>query len=142
MAAELAIIDILRNDATVGALVGGTGTSARVYPYEMPQKANYPAIIVSLEDIEPNDTKDGVSTLDVEFIRIECMDTKFKKTSDSSGSYHIGEAARTALDRTSGTFSSVVIQSIRFDGSDPYTTEINNKVIYVNELTFKVRVIR
>lgn len=142
MASELAIIDIIRNDSAVGELVGGNGTNARVYPLDVPQKATFPAIVVSMEDIEPYDTKDGVSTLDVEYIKVECMDTTYKNTTKESGSWHIGEAVRAALDRTTGTYSNIVCQSIRFDSSSMFTEDINNKVIYVNEQIYKVRVER
>jgi len=142
MASELAIIDILRDDATVAGLIGGSGTKARVYPYEMPQKAVYPCVVVSMEDIEPSDTKSGASALDVEYIKVECIDIKFKNSAESSGAYHIAEAVRSALDRTSGTYSAIVCQSIRFLSKSGYMAEINNNILYIQEQTYKVRVKR
>lgn len=142
MAAELAVIDILRDDATLGALVGGTGTDAKVYPYEIPQKVSFPCVVVSVEDVEPNDDKDGTSPLDVEYIAVEFMDTKLKNTASSSGTYHMAVAGRSALDRTSGSYNGITVQSIQFQSSDSYVTEINNKVIYIQEDIYKVRVVR
>ena len=142
MASELAFIDILRDDATIGALVGGTGTSARVYPMERPHKISLPAVTVTLQDIEPNDTKDGVSTLDVEIIKVEYYDSTYKNTTASSGAFHLAETGRTALDRVSGTFSNVEIQSARFTDQDMFTIEINNNLIYVVEHEYSVRVVR
>lgn len=142
MASELAVIDILRNNAGTAELIGGIGTNARVYPFDMPQKATFPAIVVSIEDVEPNDTKDGVSALDVEYIKVECMDTTYKNTTNESGTYHIGSAARLALDRISGTYSGIVCQSIRFDSSSIFTETVNNKIVYVEEQIYKIRVER
>ena len=134
MAAELAIIDILRNNSSVTSLIGGAGTNARIYPYDIPQKAVYPCIVVTLEDIEPSDTKDGVSDLDTEYIKVESIDTKLKDTEKGSGAYHIAEAVRSALDRTSGTYSSVIVQSIQFDNFSGFTAQINNNLLYIQTI--------
>ena len=82
MSAELAVIEILRSDATVGGLVGGTGTSARIYPIERPQTSTLPAITVTPDDIEPSDTKTGVSKLDEEFIQVLYYSSDYNDNKD------------------------------------------------------------
>lgn len=136
MAAELALIDILRDDATIGALVGGTGTSARVYPIERPQTSLFPSITVIPDDIDPSDTKTGVSKLDEEFITVYY----YSDTYSSNNSLSV--AGRSALDRNGGTYNGVVVQSIRFEDRDSWVEEIENRVIYVTEHNYKVRVQR
>ena len=132
----IGVIDILRDDATLGALVGGTGTSARVYPIERAQKDGLPAVTVTIDAIEPYDTKSGVSTLD----EVQVSVVSYGSTYDSAR--QTSNACRGALDRTSGTYNTEVIQSIQFQ--DQYTDieEINNASVYFIEQIYNVRLVR
>jgi len=131
MAADIAVIDILLNDANVSGEV-----STRVYPLERPQKTTLPAIMVRLNDVEPNDTKDGVSTLDVEYVGVFIYGATY------SSVYTLSGYVRTALDRYSGTNKTVVVQSSQFYDSSTYVDEIDNNTIYVQEDEYKLRIIR
>jgi hypothetical protein len=138
MAAELALIDILRDDVTLGALLGGTGTDARVYPFDRAEGSALPAIIVRGQDIEPSDTKDGVSTLDSEFIQVLIQDSNINQLLGT-----IEPRVRTLCDRVSGgTYNTVVIQSSRFEDRDTWSERLDNKEIYTVEHIYKVRVKR
>ena len=138
MAAEIALIDILRDDATLGALLGGTGTSARVYPIDRPQGSALPAVVVRGQDIEPSDTKDGVSTLDTEFIQVLMYGEDLNQLILT-----IEARVRILLDRIAlGTYNTIVIQSSQFQDRDTFSEQIDNNAVYTIEHIYKVRVKR
>ena len=131
MAADIAVIDILLNDVNVSNQV-----ATRVYPLERPQKSTLPSIMVRVNTTEPNDTKDGVSTLDVEYIGVFIYGKTYASV------YTLAGYVRTALDRYSGTNKTVVIQSSQYYDSSTYMEEIDNNSIYVQEDEYKIRIIR
>ena len=101
---EKAIENILTNDAPVVAI------TTSVNPHRVPQGENpYPAITYSRINNEPEDTKDGVSTLDVIRVDVDMWSADYATGKD------LADKVRTALDRASGTFNTRVIQSIRFE---------------------------
>lgn len=133
MAAEIALMDILRDDATLAALVG-----TRCHLLELPQGATLPSIIVRGESIEPSDTKDGVSTLDTEFIQVLMYGQDLNQLILT-----IEARVRTLLDRIAGgTYNGVVIQSSQFQDRDTFLEQIDNNSIYAVEHIYKVRVKR
>lgn len=133
MAAEIALINILKNDAMLAALIG-----TRVHLLELPQGATLPSILVRGQDIEPSDTKDGVSTLDTEFIQV------LMYGQDLNQLIIVIEArVRTLIDRIiGGTYNGVVIQSSQFQDRDTFLEQIDNNSIYTVEHIYKVRVKR
>ena len=54
-----AIYSILTSDSDVNAIVG-----TRVYPQIAAQEAAFPFVVYVLQNVDPSDTKSGVSTLD------------------------------------------------------------------------------
>lgn len=100
---EKAIFDILTNDGPVSAI------TTQISPNAIPQNSNFPAITFERISNTPEDTKDGVSTLDVIRIDVDIWDDDYSTGKD------LADKVRTALDRTSGTFVGRVIQSIRFE---------------------------
>ena len=135
MNGDIAVIDILRNDATAGALVGGTGVNnARVFPAELPQGETYPAYVVDLYDTEPFDTKTGVSAVDHDLVKVFCYaDTVHQAVA-------LQDAARGALDGAAGTYNGKVVDYIRYLKNDGYNTPETNRRIYVREMDFMVRI--
>jgi hypothetical protein len=132
----IGVIDILRTDANVAARIGGAGNSARVYPMERKQGSTLPALTVEVTDIEPSDTKSGVSRLDEEFTTV----TSYADTHEACRLLAVD--CRTALDRASGTHSGEVIQSVQFLSLLTDKELINNKKVYFIEQNFKVRVLK
>ena len=132
----IGVIDILRDDASVGARVGGTGTSARVYPNVRAQKGALPAVTVSLTQTEAHDTKDGVSTLDEEYVTVTSYSDDFTECRN------LAQDCRSALDRASGTYNSQVIQSIQFLDKFTDYEQIENNIVHFIEQNYKVRVLR
>jgi len=133
--ATIAIVNMLHANAGVTAICG-SGTSCRVYPAERPVGEALPAITVRHTDTDPHDTKDGVSDLD------ECFVSVFVFGIDYETMHNLSEAARTALDRQSGTFQTIEVQSIQFLREDDDVEEVADKLVYWNELQFKARIKR
>jgi len=98
-----AIYSILTSDSDVNAIVG-----SRVYPQIAAQEAAFPFVVYVLQNIDPSDTKSGVSTLDEVRYDIIVASENYAEASDLTGKI------RTALDRYSGTVAGVVIDSIQF----------------------------
>ena len=98
-----AIYSILTNTSAVSAIVG-----TRVYPQIAAQEAAFPFVVYVLQNVDPSDTKSGVSTLDEVRYDIIVASENYAQASDLTGKI------RTALDRYSGTVAGVVIDSIQF----------------------------
>lgn len=98
-----AIYSILTSDSDVNAIVG-----TRVYPQIAAQEAAFPFVVYVLQNVDPSDTKSGVSTLDEVRYDIIVASENYAQASD------LTEKIRTALDRYSGTVAGVVIDSIQF----------------------------
>lgn len=98
-----AIYSILTSDSDVSAIV-----STRVYPQIAAQEAAFPFVVYVLQNVDPSDTKSGVSTLDEVRYDIIVASEAYAEASD------LTEKIRTALDRYSGTVAGVVIDSIQF----------------------------
>jgi hypothetical protein len=137
MAAEIALIDIIRDDATLAATLGA-GTSARVYPITRTQSSAIPAVVVRSQDVAPSDTKDGASTLDSEYVQVLMYGSDIGVLINT-----IEARMRIILDRiTPGTYNGVVIQSSQFQDRDTWDEQIDNRELYVIEHIYKVRVKR
>jgi hypothetical protein len=98
-----AIYSILTSTSAVSAIVG-----TRVYPQIAAQEAAFPFVVYVLQNVDPSDTKSGVSTLDEVRYDIIVASENYAQASDLTGKI------RTALDRYSGTVAGVVIDSIQF----------------------------
>lgn len=98
-----AIYSILTSDSDVNAIV-----STRVYPQIAAQEVAFPFVVYVLQNVDPSDTKSGVSTLDEVRYDIIVASEAYAEASD------LTEKIRTALDRYSGTVAGVVIDSIQF----------------------------
>lgn len=135
MNADIPVIYILSTNAGVGALVGGTGMgTARVFPGELPQGQNYPAIVVDQFDTEPFDTKSGVSAVDNETIKVFCY------AETAVGAADLSQAVRTAIDGNSGTFNGYTLQHIRYLRNDSSSINLTNRKLFLREMDFLVRI--
>lgn len=109
MNAELAVVDILQDDSNYSAIVGD-----RVFYDEADQGEVLPFSIVRAEDIQPSDDKDGPSTMDHDFIYVTHFAGDTETAAAKETVANMASKARTALDRTSGTYNGIVVQSIQF----------------------------
>ena len=131
MNAQFAIMNILQNDAGYSAIVGA-GTSAKIYYDEAVQTKELPFVIIKTNNIVPNDTKSGASTLDEDFVYI----THFASTKTQVSAMSL--AARTALDRNTGTFDSVIVKGIQFRDQISDTERLVDKKVFTEEQLYKI----
>lgn len=109
------IYDLLSSDGTVSGLV-----STRIYPDTVPQNAEFPFVSYAVISTQPTDTKEGASKLDVVSVQVDIYSRSYSTTQT------IAAAARSALDRYSGTNNSVKVDKIIFadQGSGAYEPEV------------------
>lgn len=131
MKTGLAIYNILSNDADITALVG-----ARIFPNVAKNSTQFPFVIYDVNSEKPEDTKDGVSSLDVDSVMISGYSKTYIEASD------LALKIRTALDRASGSFGGVEIQSIQYNGFDDlFDDDSGNEGVYRKSLNFNIRIV-
>lgn len=140
MAAELAVLSLLSNDATLAASLG-TGTAARVVIGQLPQTMALPAINIIREKTDPSDVKSGVSPLDTESIAVTIRDLSYRKVLD------LADRVRVVLDGLENQSIVVDTRTINIDTSfftdenyDVY--EHQDRIIEVQEQKYSVRIKR
>jgi len=123
------VYNLLSNNAPVAAIVGN-----KIFAYMASDDIVYPYIVYSGINIDPIQTKDGVSCLDTTTVDIEIYSEDLSEIED------LGNKVRTALDRVNGTVETVVIQSISFtDGSDGYLD--TDRVFYATQ-SYSFRILK
>ena len=131
MKVGLAIYNRLAIDSDVSGLV-----DTRIYPNVAPQRtATFPFIVYTVTSVTPNDTKEGVSTLDVNDVLIMCYSKTYNEAAD------LANKVRTSMDRiTEGTYNTIKIQSSQFEGyNDSFSANAGDEGIYVKSLDFNIR---
>tara|TARA_R110002050_G_scaffold266360_1_gene407676 strand:- start:635 stop:1045 length:411 start_codon:yes stop_codon:yes gene_type:complete len=124
-----AIYNILSNDGDVTDI-----TSTRIYPNVAKQGTTFPFIVYQTTGVDPNDTKDGVSTVDGNSFMVLCYADSYSVVSNLS------QEVRIALDRAKGTYNSVEVQTIQFTGYDEdFEIEGDGQGVYVQTLSFNLR---
>ena len=125
----LAIYNILANDSDVTDI-----TSTRIYPNVAKQSTTFPFLVYQTTGIDPNDTKDGVSTVDGNSFEVLCFADTYTEAVD------LAQKVRVALDRKSGTYNTIEVQSIQYEGSsEHFDVKGDNRGIYVQSLSFDLR---
>lgn len=122
------VIYILKNDLDLIEKI-----NSRVYPLERPQQSALPAITVSVDDVDPHDTKSGVSRLD------EVTITVISYGLSVEDAFTVKNLVRFALDRVSGEFNGETYQSIQYLREFSDKEEIDNKTIFFVEQEYKIR---
>jgi hypothetical protein len=128
-----AIYGVLKDDTT---LTGLLSSNTAIFPDVAPQGTLNPCIVYSESIAEFSDTKDGVSTLDVNVIQIDIYSTTIVQRAA------ISSRVRTLLDRYSGTKNSIVIDSIKLIYSVPTVENYNDTTdlkVYRQSMDFQVR---
>jgi hypothetical protein len=125
-----AIYALLTASTDVTDLVG-----TRIFPDMATQKAAYPFVVYSVEATEPSDTKDGVSGLDIVEVAIMSYANSYEAVN------LIAAVVRSTLDRATGAYAGVNVQSIRF--TDQRSSRMDwDKHIYIIEQAYSVRIER
>jgi len=128
-----AIYNILSTNSNVSTLVG-----TRIFPNVAPQETRFPFIIYDVTGVQPNDTKDGPSTLDTNDVMISCYSETYTQASD------LAQKIRVAMDRINeGTYGGEQIQSSQFQSyNDIFDDTSGDAGIYRKALDFEIRQIR
>jgi hypothetical protein len=98
-----AIFYLLDNSTDLTAIVG-----TRIYPEVAQQDAPLPYVVYNISNNEPSDTKFEPSKLDTANIEVNCYSTSYTQVID------MAVAVRAALDRVTGTYNGVNVQSIAY----------------------------
>ena len=125
-----AIFNILSNDSDVLALV-----ESRIFPNVAPQTTEFPFIIYDVTGVQPNDTKEGPSTLDTNDVMISCYSETYSEASD------LAKKIRIAMDRiTESEYATIKIQSSQFQSyNDIFDDTSGDAGIYRKALDFEIR---
>lgn len=130
MNSELAVLGILRDDSAVTDIV-----ATRVYLNQAPQAAILPYIIVEEQDVEPFNTKDGVSVSDHDTVRV------YPYATTKRALISLYTACRNALDGVSnGIYNTVAVNHIYFKGQTSFDEQIENRKAYAKDQEYLVRV--
>lgn len=107
----------------------------RIFPNVAPQTTQFPFIIYDITGVTPNDTKDGVSTLDTNQVMISCYSETYSQAST------LAKYIRIAMDRiNNGDYNGIKIQSSQFIGyNDIFDDTSGDSGIYRKALDFEIR---
>jgi len=100
-----AIFDLLLGNTDLRAIV-----SNRIFPEVAQQDAELPYVVYNISSNEPSDTKREPSKMDTAQVEVNLYSTSYTECIDMST--HV----RAALDRVTGTYSGVNVQSIQYLG--------------------------
>lgn len=140
MAAEIAFVKLISNDATLSASLG-SGTASRCVVGQLPQTMVLPAINVVRESTKPSDQKSGTSPLDEESIVVTIRDLSYSKVLDLS------DQVRNLLDGLTNqnvvvSTRTVNIESAWFSSEAYDNYEHQDRIIEVHEQKYTVRIKR
>tara|TARA_R110002020_G_scaffold731_4_gene3639 strand:+ start:4704 stop:5795 length:1092 start_codon:yes stop_codon:yes gene_type:complete len=125
------IYKLLSDNTAVAGLVG-----TRIAPSVMEQSSQFPFIIYDIVNDSPDRQKSTTSQLNTYKVLVSAYSQTYTEAS------FLGNYIRTALDRRSGNFNGVEIQSIDFEGVDDVFDDMSGKDgIFRKSLDFKVRVV-
>ena len=124
-----AIYYLLNNSTDLEAVVG-----TRIFPEVAAQDSALPFVMYSVISNEPSDTHSGPSLLDIAQVDVVLYNTSY------TGCVDMGVYVRAALDRVSGTYNGVNVQSCQYNSEvidfDEY------KRAYVITQSYDVRISR
>jgi len=90
-------------------------------------------VVYNITNVNPSDTKDGASTLDITTVAISVFAKDYEEIND------IGAQIRAAMDYIShGTYNGVKIQGIRFANQNEHAYDDKAKV-YGVEFNYNIR---
>jgi hypothetical protein len=129
MNAGRAIYEILTTDTDLAALV-----SNRIFPEAAPEGVESPFVVYSVQSVEPIRVKNSTSTMDTANFEV------YTSSIDYAEAMSINDAIRTAMERRSGTFSTVAIDSVEYIDENVELDFESRE--YVSELRFRLRIAR
>ena len=128
----MAIFDILTTDANVYSAIG-----LRCFPNLNPlRKDEFPYIVYTHAGDDPHDTKNAVSTLNTALVEISIYHKNMLNNEE------LAQDVRQAIDRQSGTFQTVVVQSVQYQNqTNQFEFEgiENEDGLFLISQTYKIR---
>lgn len=124
------IFDILSNDAYLSARVG-----SKIFPVQVPEDTDFPAIVYSYPSLTPTNVKTGTSPLDVADVRIFLYFGRY------STGREVADRVRQLLDGLEGTHSDVEVDRVVFADEDT-TDFIEGYGFFVIEQAYTARIKR
>lgn len=110
------------------------GTITDLFPGRATQTAKAPFTVYSIQSVDPSETKQAVSGVDVYTVRLNVCSEVLTDVETLAASI------RTALDMFSGTIGSTVVDSIRYlFESDSYD---DGAQYYIRSVDYKIRIKR
>ena len=128
MNAGIAAYVILSQNTDVTNIVG-----VNIFPEVAEQETATPFIVYQLLSVAPEDTHDGPSTLDEVRFEFLCYADSYALAAD------LGSKVRGALDRVSGTYNGVNVESIQFNDVDIDTIDAPRRFAQVLTFTFRIK---
>jgi len=128
MNAGKAVYGILSANSGVTDIVG-----TRIFPEIAEQEAVTPFVIYQLQSVAPEDTHDGPSKLDEVRFEFLCYADSYNEAAD------LGVAVRAALDRVSGTYNGVNVESVQFNDVDVEIEYDPRRYSQVLKFTFRIK---
>ena len=123
-----AVYGILSTNSGVTDLV-----STRIFPEIAEQEAVTPFIVYQLQSVAPEDTHDGPSKLDEVRFEFICYADTYDQAAD------VGVKVRAALDRVSGTYNGVNVESVQFNDVDINIEYDPRRYSQVLTFTFRIK---
>ena len=128
MNAGIAAYVILTQNTDVTDIVG-----VKVFQEVAEQETATPFIVYQLQSVAPEDTHDGPSKLDEVRFEFLCYADTYALAAD------LGDKVRGALDRVSGTYNGVNVESVQFNDVDIDTIDAPRRFAQVLTFTFRIK---
>ncbi len=128
MNAGIAAYVILTQNTDVTDIVG-----VNIFPEVAEQETATPFVVYQLLSVAPEDTHDGPSKLDEVRFEFLCYADSYALAAD------LGSKVRGALDRVSGTYNGVNVESVQFNDVDIDTIDAPRRFAQVLTFTFRIK---
>ena len=123
-----AVYGILSSTSAVTDIVG-----TNIFPEIAEQETATPFIVYQLQGVSPEDTHDGPSKLDEVRMEIICFSDSYNGAAD------LADKVRGALDRVSGTYNGVNVESVQFNNVDIEIEYDPRRYSQVTTYTFRIK---
>ena len=123
-----AVYGILSGTSAVTDIV-----STNIFPEIAEQETATPFIVYQLQGVAPEDTHDGPSKLDEVRMEIICFSDSYNGAAD------LADKVRGALDRVSGTYNGVNVESVQFNNVDIEIEYDPRRYSQVTTYTFRIK---
>lgn len=118
----------LIEDTAVTAVIG-----AKCYPVVAPQKAAVPFVVLSVVNVDPTDTKTGVSTTDVFRIQADSYAANYPDCQA------LDRKVRTAIDKYMGDVDGIYVDGVRYLTSQDAYEEDPNEFRRISDYIVRIK---